>query len=191
LNLRAAACWYKLFRLDFIKQNNIKFDSDLINGEDSMFCLDTLLCGASFSVQKAEEFYYYRTNNASATHTFNEKYNSSNIKFIKLIRQKLTESGAFSAQEVKKYADYLDVNGLCILAGRISKIDDLSFRKTKYLLFEQPEYIKLYSTYLPDELLSKRKYKIFKMLKEKRYDKAMKNIIHRGKIVAFIKRILH
>ena len=44
---------------------------------------------------------------------------------------------------------------------------------------------------MPDELLSKRKYKIFTMLKEKQYDKAMKIIIRRGKIVAFLKRILH
>lgn len=191
LKLRASACWYKLFKLDFVKQNNIKFNSDLINGEDGMFCLDTLLCGANYSVQKAKNFYYYRTNNASATHTFNEKYNASNLKFISLLREKLTKSDIFTPEETQKYVDFLDVNGLCILAGRIAKINDLAFRKTKYALFEQSEYINLYNTYVPDELLSKRKYKIFTMLKEKQYDKAMKIIIRRGKIVAFLKRILH
>lgn len=189
-NLRASSCWYKLFKTNHIKKNNIKFDSELINGEDTMFCLDAILSGGSYSVQMSNNFYYYRPNNASATHTFNEKYNSSNLKFIRLVREKLLSSGAVYAEEAHKYIEFLDVNGLYILAVRISKIDDLELRKSKFKLFEQPEYIGLYKDYIPNELLPKYKLKVFKLLKKGKYEKAINVIINRAKFVSTVKKLL-
>lgn len=189
-NLKASACWYKLFKTDFIKRNDIKFDSELINGEDTMFCLDAILAGATYSVQKVKNFYYYRPNNASATHTFNEKYNASNLKFIKLLREKLLTSNIFISEEVKTYVDFLDVNGLCILAARIAYLDDLEERRSKYSLFEQPEYLSLYREYVPNELSVKRNDQIFNLLKNKKYEKAMEKIIRRRKLIVFVKNLL-
>lgn len=189
-NFRASSCWYKLFRTSFIKKNNIKFDCDLINGEDTMFCLDAILSGGSYSVQMSNNFYYYRPNNASATHTFNEKYNSSNLKFIQLVREKLLSSGAVYAEEAQKYIEFLDLNGLYILAARISKIEDFEIRKSKFKLFEQPEYMALYKDYVPNELCPKHKLKVFKLLKKRKYEKAMKVISSRAKLVRMVKKLL-
>ena len=115
---------------------------------------------------------------------------SNNIKFIKLVREKLASSGIFSAQEVKKYVDFLDVNGLCILAVRISKIENEEVRKSKFTLFTQPEYLELYENFVYNKLCRGRRLKIFKLLKNGKYEKVMRSIYRRQKLMSLARKIL-
>lgn len=173
LSIKASACWYKVFRTDFIKENGIFFDSEIINGEDGLFCLEAITNAESYTVINVDDFYYYRTNNNSATHSFNEKFNISNIKYIKTVNEVLKNSDLFEASEIKTWVDFISVHGLFVLAYRISCIKNSTDRKSKYHLFAQPEYIELYNTYSRDEYCSKRIWIIFNLLKRKYYNIAI------------------
>lgn len=190
LSIKASACWYKIFRCEFIKQHNILFDCDVINGEDGLFCLEALLSSESYTLIKAPKFYYYRVNNSSATHRFNEKFNTSNLKYIKTVNESLTASGLFSEKEVKTYVDYVNSHGLYVLACRISRIESPDERRNKYRLFEQPEYIELYEKYVPDKYCSKRTKTVFKLLKAGEYERAIRNILIHRRLYRIIMKVM-
>lgn len=103
LNINASACWGKIFKLNFIKENKIYFDCKLINGEDGFFCLQSIAKTNSYTILNADEFYFYRTDNiSSATHTFNEKFIPSNSQYISRLESELNSILLFTKELQKK-----------------------------------------------------------------------------------------
>lgn len=190
LDLKASACWNKLFRCEFIKDHKIAFDPDIINGEDGIFSLQAFLAAASYTVIQAAPIYFYRVNNVSATHSFNPRFNTSNLKYIQVARASLTDARIVSADQINAYMNYIIMNGLYILALRISLVDDRSQRRSHYPSFRTEEYEVFYQTYVPNHLCRGFKRSIYELLKARRYDTAMRKIRIRRSIFTLIKKVL-
>lgn len=189
-NLRASACWGKLFSRTYILQKNICFDKEIINGEDSLFCLQAVLSAGRFAIVQAQDFYYYRTNNASATHTFNERYHSSNIRYITCVNQELTAAGLYLQQHVKQIMDYITANGLYILAYRLSLQNDAAEQEKRFVLFSSDEYTEFYRHYKPNPYLKGFKKHIFALISKKKYRTAVNQLNIYRKLMVFAKRVL-
>ena len=140
ITFNTSACWNKLFCRRFILENKILFEVGLINGEDGLFCLDAIIKTKSYTIVQDQKFYFYRINPNSTTHTFNERFNDSNRKYLILVDKCLQESDLFTISEIKSIITFLNIQGLYLLTYRISKIEDVESRKNKYYLFDQPEY---------------------------------------------------
>ncbi len=190
LDIKGSACWNKLFKTKLIIDNKILFDSDLINGEDGIFSLQCFLKAHTYSLVQSEPFYYYRINNSSATHSFNPKFNSSNIKFLETVRKELSYYDDFDSDEIKTIVDYLTYNGLYILATRISYVRDKSTRQQYFPLFESQMYLDFWRNFENRWTHQKFKTKIVNLIYAKKYDKAMCKICRRRRIFNFAKKVL-
>ena len=188
LDIRGSACWSKMFRRDFLKANEIAFDVELINGEDGIFNLQSLIRSSSYTIVKADPHYFYRTNAASATHSFNPKFNTSNLKYINTVNNELAESGLFELSKIKEITDYITFNSIYILACRISFVESKHIVNDLYKLFETKEYIIFYNSFENKWKNQKFKSKIFNMVKCQNYNKAIKKIKVRRKIFSIIKK---
>ncbi len=190
LPIRPGACWYKLFRRDFLSEAGIRFDTELINGEDGIFCLSALLHTERYTVVKAPHFYYYRPNAASATHRYNEKYNRSNLRYIETVDALLARYTDRPADIRQAQVDFIQVRGLYILAGRISTIEDKFARHARYSLFEQPVYLDLYARYCPTSASARMVRDTFRLLKKKKYDAAMRMLRRRRRLYQLAKKVV-
>lgn len=75
-----AGPYCKLFKRDFLNENNIRFKEDIINGEDMLFNVECVLKLKNFKIIN-ESIYMYRQNATSATKTYNCKILDSDKKF--------------------------------------------------------------------------------------------------------------
>lgn len=190
LDIKAGACWYKLFKTEYIKSNGILFDCALINGEDGMFNLCAILAGADYTLVKGEGFYYYRLNNASATHSFNEGFYLSNLKYISDLSNVLHKSGLFEKERIEEYISFVSVQGLYLLACRIALLEDKAMRQEKYRLLDTPEYKRLYSLKAPEKHASIRAKAVFGLLKKEKYDGCMRFIRLYNRLYNIIRKVL-
>lgn len=189
IDIKGSACWNKLFRTEFVRSNHVRFDTEMINGEDGIFSLQCFFRSRSYFIVKTEPLYFYRINNASATHTFNPRFNISNIKFLKTVREELLTSDIFDEVETNEILEYLTFNGLYILATRISYINREVDRIKFYGSFESDFYCEFWRTFDPQKYRGFR-VKIIGLLKAKKYQKAMKTIRRRSYIFNMAKRVL-
>lgn len=82
-----ASVWRMVFKLDFIKENNIVFDKNIIIGEDMIFCIDYLKRCKSVTVLDNVLYHYrilpnsamsrYRENHWEVATTFNKNLENS------------------------------------------------------------------------------------------------------------------
>lgn len=190
LSIRAGACWYKLFKKNFIEEREIMFEKNIINGEDGLFCLAAVLNTLNYGVVKSKNFYFYRHNPSSATHKYTDRYNESNRKYIKTVELLLKMHTSMPLLDIKESIDFIQIRGLYILANRIASIKEISERKSKYSLFEQPEYLELYKNYIPSKKCSRIVKDTFFLLKKGKYDKAIKIINRRRRVRLLLRRVV-
>lgn len=100
-NLAAAICnintvanlntvWSKLYLRHIINDYNIKFDEDVINGEDLIFNIEYYFHTKKYKFVAAK-IYEYKDNPNSATKKLDEKYIQSDIAFHQKLRSLLKE----------------------------------------------------------------------------------------------------
>ncbi len=78
----ASAIGSKLYRHQIIKEHNLKFNENIVNGEDLLFNLEfNLYCNNTLRWRTG--FYNYNVNQFSATQTFNPKFIQSDFIFQK------------------------------------------------------------------------------------------------------------
>lgn len=169
LNINASACWGKIFKLTFIKENKIYFDCKLINGEDGFFCLQSVAKTNSYTILNSDEFYFYRTDNiSSATHTFNEKFIPSNSQYISQLESELNSMDLYKSNEVTEIINYITLQSIYLVMSKLSLIRERDIRCTYY------HYLKVFDDFFA-------KYKLnwnfgimqnmnFILLKGKHYD---------------------
>lgn len=133
LNINASACWGKIFKLNFIKENKIYFDCKLINGEDGFFCLQSIAKTNSYTILNSDEFYFYRTDNiSSATHTFNEKFIPSNSQYISRLESELNSIDLYKSNEVNEIINYVTLQSIYLVMSKLSLIKERESRCTYY-----------------------------------------------------------
>ena len=119
----------KLYKRQFIIENGILFNSEIINGEDLLFNLDVLHYCKKFSFI-SESIYSYRCVLTSATHSFNENFVKSNLMFLKELEAKLND---FNNNNFDLHSIVSDsfVNSIYLLVYRISKLSNNEIRHNK------------------------------------------------------------
>ena len=126
----------RLYRLQFIKEKEIKFIKDIINGEDMLFNGECVLNTNSYEIVN-KGFYNYRKNLESATNTFNEKIFKSDELFINKLKD-LQKKYKYSLQ---KYISFSNINKIYIFANRLSFIKYKDAKKyKKYIKIDKNEY---------------------------------------------------
>lgn len=107
-----AGPYSKLFKKEFLKNNDIKFNNDVINGEDMLFNIEALSKAKKFKTIN-RGMYLYRKNNNSATRSYDRRLLESDKKFREYLKRLLPN----------KYDDdigFLAINGLFTIIARMS-----------------------------------------------------------------------
>lgn len=128
-----SAPWSKIFKRSFLNENFIRFDELIINGEDLIFNLRSIVSCDSFSFS-SKSIYTYRIVATSATHTFNDRFFDSNIRFLQRLEQELNRF-KLSDEIINNYVSHSFVNSIYLLVYRISKIEKAVLRKDKIKYF--------------------------------------------------------
>ena len=118
-SINFSSVWSKIFKRNFILDNNIMFSENIINGEDLLFNLETFELAKTYKVYNTG-FYRYRLNYNSATHSFNDKIFISNSLFLKKFNDVIKKITWLEEIEKKRYYNFCLKNSLNIFLYRIS-----------------------------------------------------------------------
>lgn len=179
--------WNKVYRLSFIKENNIGFDTSIYIGEDRKFCLDVVSCCNSWCMIPKSLYKYLIRNTESISTKCDlrrmEQLLSVQQKYIEVL--KLTNLSA-EEQETKSEYEHIkictshmmdalrsNISGKYIYCRSIYKNHSMKFKKAnmKYLTKIQKVTYSVWTLncmpimYLYAGLLSLYKYKL-KLYKE-------------------------
>ncbi|MDU1568862.1 MAG: glycosyltransferase [Clostridium sp.] len=151
----------KAYNKDFLSKNKAVFEHNLFNGEDMIFNINVFTKANSIKFVD-EEFYYYRKNISSITHSYNKKILKNDEYFLKKLNDICKE--VFDNTESKIIYNETVLNGLFICIRRYfanSKNENNILAKRKELqnyLLKKPYYEGLKSfQYLYSKLSIKKK----------------------------------
>lgn len=94
----------KLYKRKYLLQNNIKFDVELVNGEDGIFNLCVILNTMNYSCSTAS-FYQYRIYAESSSKKYSESFFDSNLRYLSLA-EKLLRENDIDEYETKRCLSY-------------------------------------------------------------------------------------
>ena len=132
-----AGPYCKLIKADFVKENKIFFNENIINGEDMLFNIKCINKAKTFKIVN-NSIYRYRQVIGSVTKTFNKKIIRSDLNFHGLLKEYLDESN-LSNDNKNKIILYSILNGIMTLIDRMSYIDNYKdFKKNLEFLDKEP-----------------------------------------------------
>ena len=105
INRISVTAWAKLFKRDFISENNIKFPPGLVF-EDNPFFFETYLNANRIGLSK-EFFYFYRVNREDSIIKSNKDF-SDKVLVFRLIREILYKRGLLNVYKEIIYTKYLN-----------------------------------------------------------------------------------
>ena len=101
----------KVYKTEFLKRNNIIFQKDIINGEDTLFNFEVILKANKIkSINKS--IYIYRKNMLSSTNQFNPKIVGSEIAFHNKLHEMINLY--LNDKKWRKHEENLMLNGIYI-----------------------------------------------------------------------------
>jgi len=95
----------KLYKRIFLLENNIKFNKDIINGEDMLFNVESLIRAKNYKIINAC-FYLYRQINTSSTKTFNSNIFKSDVEFHKNLSELLKNENYAEKEQLMIFCKY-------------------------------------------------------------------------------------
>lgn len=184
--VNASALWSKLYRRQIISKHNLKFNTNIINGEDLLFNLNYNSYCNKISCYDTG-LYSYNINSSSATQTFSSKFIRSDNAF----QQELIKALHIYGKEYLYLSDLSIINAWLVFFDRYSHNRYFN-PKDIDLLVNNPIYqikLKEYNKYeryftklqkITLHLLQKRQYKLAYLLsKFKHYLSTNKDRIER------------
>ena len=143
-----AAPFLKLYSTNFLKKNQILFDTKIIIGEDLLFNLSVILRSKKIEATNIK-YYLYRQNNASATKTFNPRLIESDKNFYIHLTQ-LFNSQKHNQELYNRLINCEKSKAILSLITRISFVDSFNEAKIQYqnidIFFYKPKYSYLTTT---------------------------------------------
>lgn len=127
----------KIFNRKFLESKKIKFDINLINGEDMIFCIESLIKSNRFLIVN-KSFYEYRIHIGSATQRFDEKIIDSDRKFYEKMHC-LLDKADLNENICNEIYNYSLCNAIFLLSSRVSYIKNPINVLKKYNLFLNTE----------------------------------------------------
>lgn len=151
----------KLFKKEFLIQNNICFEKNIINGEDMLFNFECILKCKDYKIIN-QSFYVYNLNEHSVTRNFDDRIFDSEMLFQKKLEEILHSTENSFKNE---YIDWCNGNHIITILNRLSYIENYFNAKVYYRRLEEQQF--------KDIICSKSKYKyrkiVFRMLRLKLY----------------------
>lgn len=117
----------KLYRRDFLLKNQIKFDEQLINGEDGIFNLNVILKAEHFACCRSS-FYQYRIYMDSSSKKYSDKFYDSNIRYFSLAENLLKDNDV-AEYEIKRCMSYAVTYSVYLYLFLIASFDEQTGRK--------------------------------------------------------------
>ena len=129
----------KIYNKNFLKNNKIELDSQLINGEDMIFNVKCIAKIKSYKIIN-QSFYKYRINNKSATHNFNEKIFKTD-KYFQYKLKEILDNDTNYAEEYKLQIEYFNLaSAIYVLCDRIAYEKKIKSRMKYYKLINSYPY---------------------------------------------------
>ena len=119
-----ASVWSKLYKLAPVNAYGIRFNEDIIHGEDALFNIEMLLHAESLWFEDAS-IYCYRLSESSATHSFSERFLSSNLLYLEQLSAILAKSSDFGHSHIEDCVDLSFVNSVFLYAKRLASSKNL------------------------------------------------------------------
>lgn len=94
-----AAVYSKLFLRNFIIDNKIRFNENVMTGEDMLFNIECLMKSRNYLIEN-KSIYLYRYVLGSLTNSYNEKYLSSNETFITELEKMLLNENEIEGEDI-------------------------------------------------------------------------------------------
>ena len=126
----------KIFRRNFIEENNIRFKEGIINGEDMLFNISSVLKANNVKFIN-ESIYLYRINPFSATKKFDKRIFESDLKFQKELVKILMEN---SVKNAKGYVTHTKKNAIYLFVYRLSFLENKELTHQCFEVFDEKEY---------------------------------------------------
>lgn len=180
----------KIYRRKFILDNKIRFNENIINGEDELFNIQVILAAENWLFVE-QSLYFYRQNNLSASHTFNEKFINSNDLFLRELSQTLLEYNFLSKEQVNECINFCLLNSLYILIIRIYALNNKKERKEKLNLLERRDFRAFLEDYKANPKFGKRLNRVAVLIKNRKYNILFKDLRLRKivkSIIGMVKR---
>lgn len=137
-NIYLSGPYSKTFKRDFIINNNITFDENIINGEDMLFNIKCLLSTNHYEIIN-KAFYNYRISNQQATKRFKPTIIESDKRFHESLK-KLLNNYKINNSQKKEIISYCKNNAVKTILNRISYIRTYKEAKIYYKFLEENEY---------------------------------------------------
>lgn len=170
----------KIFRTELIKNKNIKFDENIINGEDMLFNFETIIKAKNVKCVNST-IYVYRKNINSATNRFNKKTIESELAFHNKLHEVIS---TYLSSKWEQYENSVTLNGIYIcflkyaLGGANIKINEL----TNFI-----EENKEYKEAIKQSKKNKHRKIFFYFLRAKKYRLAILYV----KLINYIKKLFY
>ncbi len=162
-----AGPYCKLFKREFIQENQIFFDENIVNGEDMLFNINCLNKVKKFKIID-KNIYMYRQVIGTATKKFDKKIIESDLNFHMVLKKLLNES-ELRDDEKNKIITYSILNGIITLTDRMSYINDYKEFKVNILCIENEPYCLLHKINLLNSSINGKLKIILFLLKLKFY----------------------
>ena len=179
--------WSKIYKAEIIRNNNIKFKTGIINGEDLLFNLEYYLKCKKIKFCKGSIYNYY-INSQSATNSFNKRFIESDILYHKNLKKILSKLDC----DFEYVLDLNILNSWLVFFNRYSYVKKYKYSDINDFVNNEKYRNKIknyrkYNKYFPREkvlllnFLYKKKYKfVYQLFKIKNKIKIKnKNIIER------------
>ncbi len=196
-----SSLWSAIYKKDVIKDNNIKFEKDVIIGEDMLFNIDYAINSEKNCIID-KGFYKYRNAIGSLTNTYSDKYIKADISFKKALKDRLellVIKKEISEDYMRQVLLRNNINAFFNLLVKISYIKNIKEAEKKLKEIESEFNVIKSENRDDDEFLKymdKKQQKIYKMYENRKYNKIyiiyrIKNIIKNSikKMIALILKI--
>ena len=182
--IRLSSLWSALYKKNVIKDNNIKFEKDVIIGEDMLFNIDYAINSEKNCIID-KGFYKYRNAIGSLINTYSDKYIKADISFKKALKNRLEL--LVIKKEISE--DYMiqviirnNINAFFNLLVKISYIKNIKEAEKKLKEIDS-EFNAIKSENREEDdffkYMDKKQKKIYKMYENRKYNKIY--IIYRTK----------
>lgn len=156
--------WSKLYKKSILDKNNIRFNGNIINGEDMLFNMEYI--NAIDSIKGIDcNIYNYRINPYSVTQSFKEKIFESDKIFLEELK---------NSNISPKYYNHCLENAIIMFLKKLTLLNENDRKKYFYIFNEYP-YIDFINK--NNNFESKKNKILINFVKKKKYSLAIKILI--------------
>lgn len=172
--------WAKLFKLEHLKEYNIKFKEDVMNGEDMLFNAEVILTADKVSYIDSN-IYNYRINPLSVTQTFKSQIFKSDQMFLKYLKELFNDNDFY----LERYYNHCLENAIVMFIDKLTLLPKNDRGNYYYIFNEEP-----YKTFIDEITIYKNKINkmIISSIRNMKFNRAISILVLKKRIRDVLKR---